>query len=217
MPHATEILPLPLPVDPAVVRPRVLGLESFLRLGLPISQPQFLEKDIGSVVHTRRIPRQRPFFRLKVLEQLRLQFLRFGEHVTDFAQEAGLRDVGVAQVRGDFAAHVVGFFAVKMDAGDIEFLALVGLLDSFLWDFAHAARLAFLEEAEGGFVGLVHGAAGGAFEFHEAAVGVAVDVDGAEEFRHFHFAAVEEGGDFAADDIAVVGDEDFAIGVEGGF
>ena len=61
----------------------------------------------------------------------------------------------------------------------------------FFKDFFHAALLALLEKAEGGFVGLVHGAAVGFFELHEAAVGAAIDADGAKEFHDFHFAAIE--------------------------
>ena len=131
-----------------------------------------------------------------------------------------MSNVGFAQVCSDFAAdfvagvvdrHRIVFFAVKVDAGDIELLALIGLLDSFLWDFFNTALLALLEEAEGGFVGLVHGAAAGAFEFHEAGVGAAVNANGAKELQNSYFATVEEGGDFAADDIAAVGDGLFRL------
>lgn len=91
------------------------------------------------------------------------------------------------------------------DAAEVQFLGFVALFHFFLGGLA-AGFAPVVEEAEGGVVDLVGVAGDGTFELHEAAVGIVVHADGALEFGDLHLAAGDEGVDFVADDIAVVGD-----------
>lgn len=199
-------------MEPPFRRPLGFHRLAFGPFRLALLDPQFLKVHVRRIKHPARIPRRRSLFALKILQLLRREFLLARERRRQGPQERRLRDVGRAQMRGDLTPDLVAgivdldalvVFAVETDARHVQGVVGGGFFRArrlaFLRRHLDARHFALLEKHPRGVVRAVAAAAHGPGLFHEAAVGPAVDADGALEFRHFHRAAVEEGGDLAPD------------------
>jgi hypothetical protein len=186
-------------------------LESLLALLGAILESQLFEVNIAPVVDDACIARGRSSLLQEVGKLLALAGPGRVVHLAYFSAECCLRHSGIAKMGLDLPPEIITrivngdifcFLAVEVYPIDVELCQVFHLGLLRLWQL-DAIGLSREEVSCRGFVGLVIAARDWPLELHEAAVGVAIDVQASLELGDFHLSRSDQAVDLGADLVAV--------------